>query len=444
MKKWFSDGPFRAILRNAAYLGSGKLGGALLSLVALACAGHALTPALFGTLAVIQAYATGVSALVKFQTWQFIVRFGAPALVHNDIERFKDSTRFSFALDIVSGAIGMIAGMALLPFLARWVGIEDKDLYLALLYCTLIPIMTVATPTGILRTLDRFDHIAVQQMVTPLLTAIGGLASYFFKLGFAGFIVTWYIAELIGSLMLWFFAARELKRREIKGALRPALFAPARKIKGAWDFVWTTNIAHSIWSAWGPLSNVAVGGLLGPSAAGLFKIASTFFDSAGKPAGFLEKSFYPEIMRLDPRSKQPWRLAVRTGLLAGGMGMIMLLVIMIGGKPLISLVFGKSYLEAFGLLQIMAISLVVSTASFPLESLLYMAGRQRSALVAEGLAAIAYAIILVILIKWLGLMGAGIAYVMGMIMKMLFTLIPTMSAYYGRASLTHHTKTDEA
>ena len=41
MKQWFSDGVFRAILRNASYLGSGKLGGALLGLIALGCAGSA-------------------------------------------------------------------------------------------------------------------------------------------------------------------------------------------------------------------------------------------------------------------------------------------------------------------------------------------------------------------------------------------------------------------
>lgn len=438
MRHWFSDGAFRAILRNASYLGSGKLGGALLSLVALACAGHALSPALFGTLAVVQAYASGVSALVKFQTWQFIVRFGAPALVRKDVARFRDATSFSFGLDLASGAVGLVAGMALLPFLARWVGIHDKDLYLALLYCTLIPIMTAATPTGILRTLDRFDHIAVQQLVTPLLTAIGGIICYVAGLGFAGFVITWYVAELVGDLLLWFFAARELKRRDIRHALRPGLFAPARRIKGAWDFVWTTNIAHSIWSAWGPLSNVIVGGMLGPASAGLFKIASTFFESAGKPANFLEKSFYPEIMRLDPASKQPWQLAIRTGLLAGGMGLVMLLVVMIGGEPLISLVFGKRYIEAFDLLQIMAISLVISTATFPLESLLYMAGRQRAALVAEGLAALGYGIVLVALIHWFGLIGAGIAYVGGMCMKALFTLVPTVTAYRRRASLSHH------
>ncbi|MGC4252735.1 MAG: lipopolysaccharide biosynthesis protein [Sphingobium sp.] len=438
MRHWFSDGAFRAILRNASYLGSSKLGGALLNLIALACAGRALTPALFGTLAVIHAYASGVSALVKFQTWQFIVRFGAPALVRGDNDRFRHVTGFSFGLDIASGLVGLAAGMALLPFLADWVGIDPDDRYLALLYCTLIPFMTAATPTGILRTLDRFDRIAVQQMVTPLLLAIGSVISYFGHLGFAGFVATWFVAELAGDLLLWFFAARELRRSDIRDALRPGLFAPARRIKGAWDFVWTTNFAHSIWSAWGPASNVIVGAVLGPTAAGLFKIASTFFDSAAKPADLLEKSFYPEIMRLDPASRHPWQLAIRSGLMAGGIGLVVLLLVVLGGQPLIALVFGKRYLEAFDLLQIMTVSLLVSMASFPLESLLYMAGRQRAALVAEGLAALAYGFLLLALIHHFGLIGAGIAYVAGMCMKALFTLAPTLSAYFNRQSLSHH------
>lgn len=437
MRHWFSDGAFRAILRNASYLGSSKLGGALLGLIALAFAGRALSPVLFGTLAIVHAYAGGVSALVKFQTWQFIVRFGAPALVRNDIDRFRDITGFSFGLDLASGVVGLVAGMVLLPFLANWVGIETGDLYLGFFYCTLIPFITGATPTGILRTFDRFDHIAQQQLVTPFLRAAGSIVVYVGDLGFAGFVVTWYVAELIGSLLLWFFAWRELRRRDIRHAFRPGLFAPARRIKGAWDFVWTTNFAHSIWSVWGPASNIIVGGMLGPAAAGLFKIASTFFDAASKPADFMEKSFYPEIMRLDPASRHPWQLAIRSGLLAGGAGLFVLLLVTVGGEPLIALVFGERYVEAFGLLHIMTASLLISMMSFPLKSLLYMAGRQRSALVAEGLAALAYGLLLVALIHWVGLIGAGIAYAASMFMKALFTLIPTLSAYRNRHSLSH-------
>ncbi|KQM20386.1 lipopolysaccharide biosynthesis protein [Novosphingobium sp. Leaf2] len=437
MKRWFADGAFRTIMRNASYLASGKLGGAVLGLVALGCAGRGMSPALFGTLVLIHSYANGVGAVVKFQTWQFIVRYGAPAFERGDIAGLRDVTGFAFGLDLASGLLGMAGGLLLLPWAAEWFGIGAENLHLAMLYCTLIPTMTAATPTGILRVLDRFDQIALQQLVTPLLRAMGAAISYIAGLGFIGFVLTWFIADLAGDLCLWVMSIRELRRRNIRGALRPGLFAPAKRLSRAWGFVWTTNIAHSIWAAWGPVSNLLVGALLSPAAAGLFKIAATFFDSASKPAELMSRSFYPEIMRLDPSSRHPWQLAVRSALISGGMALVMLLVVSIGGEPVIQLVFGKRYVAAFDLLQLMTASLVVAMAAFPLESLLYMAGRERAALVAEGTAALAYAGLLVVLIHVFGLWGAGLAYVIGVCLKTVFMLAPTLWAYRRRQDLSH-------
>ena len=78
---------------------------------------------------------------------------------------------------------------------------------------------------------------------------MGSVISHYFDLGFPGFIVTWYASNLIGGTLFWWFTARELRRRDIHGALRPRLFNVARRIEGAWNFVWTTNIAHTIWAA---------------------------------------------------------------------------------------------------------------------------------------------------------------------------------------------------
>jgi O-antigen/teichoic acid export membrane protein len=438
MKHWFSDGAFRAIVRNATYLASGNVVGALLGLLALACAGRGMSPALFGTLVVVQAYAKSVSDFAKFQTWQFVVQFGTPALARQDIGRFRDVTGFSFGLDLVSGAIALVGGMLLLPLLSHAVGIKPEDFWWALGYCTLIPTLTAATPTGILRAIDRFDLIAVQEAITPLLRAIGSIIAYFGHLGFPGFIATWYLSALVGSGTLWLFAVQELRRQKINGALRPGLFGPARRIKGAWDFVWTTNFAHSIWSARNAGSNVVVGIVLGPAAAGVFKVALTFFDAAGTPASLMQKSFYPEIMRLDPASRRPWKLGLRSAALAGGLGVLVALLVIVVGKPLIAAVFGQQYLESYDVLKVMSAALVVSMAGFPLESLLYIAGRQRAALVAQALAAVLYAGLLVGLSHAIGIMGAAIAYFGGQCLEAFFQLVPTLAAYRRRHTLSFH------
>lgn len=437
MRRWFQDSLFRAVVRNAGYLGSGKLAGALLGLVSLACAGRGLTPALFGTLMIVHTYASAAGALTKFQTWQFIIRYAAPALARADRGFARDTIRFAFGLDLASGLAGMVAAMALLPLLAGRLGLADDHLVLALAYCTLVPTMTAATPVGVLRLLDRFDLIGWQQTVTPVLRAAGAAIAFFGQLGFAGFVAAWYVADLAGDLVTWALAARELRRRGMLDALRPGLFATARRLPRAWGFVWTTNIAHSVYAAWGPLGNLVVAAVLGPVAAGLFKIASTLMDSTSKPADLLGRGFYPEIMRLDPRSRAPWRLGMRVSALSACLGLALVLLVMLGGKPVIGAIFGHRYLAAYALLKVMTWSLLISTAAFPLESLLYMVDRQKAALVAQLAAALMYLVLLDRLTRHFGLIGAGYAFLVGTACSALFMLLPTTDSYRRRQRFVH-------
>lgn len=438
MKRWFADGVFRAVVRNASYLGSAKLLAAPLSLLALACAGRGMTPVMFGILMVVHTYATSAGALAKFQTWQFIVRYATPALQRGDTPFARDTIRFAFGLDIASGLFGMAGAMLLLPFLAGQFDLHGQTLLLALLYCTLVPTMSAATATGVLRVLDRFDLIGMQQLATPALRAVGAVTAYFMDLGFIGFVVTWYVADLAGDLVLWVLAARELRRRGMLSAFRPGLFKTARRLPKAWGFVWTTNFGHSLYAAWGPLSNLVVASILGPVAAGLYKIAGTLLDSSSKPADMLSRGFYPEIMRLDPSSRRPWQLGLRVGLLAGLIGMAMVALVVIFGQPLIGLIFGSKYLAAFGLLQVMIWSLMISMASFPLESLLYMVGRQQAALAMRAAATILYLGLLAFLTHRFGLIGAGFAYLLGVLLNAGFMLAPVIASYRRRAGFAGH------
>ena len=432
MKKWFSDGVFRAVLRNAGYLGSTKLIGAGLGLIALASAGRGLGPHLFGVLMIVHTYATGTGSLVKFQSWQMILRYGGPALRLGDVPRAKDAIRFAFGLDIASGLVGMALAMLALPVLAKTFQIPPEYFWLALIYCTLVPTMSAATPTGVLRLLDRFDLLAAQQLATPILRASGAGAAYLSGTGFTGFVIAWYVADLAGDLILWAMAVRELRRRDMLDALRPGLRAPARRLPDSWSFAWTTNIAISLDASWGQLSNLVVAGILGPTAAGLYKIANTLIDTAGKPANLMTKGFYPEIMRLDPASKQPWRLALRTGIFAALIGMAVVAVVVLGGRPVIGFAFGAKYLPAYGLLSAMVVALVVAMAAFPLESLLYMVGRQRAALVAQAAGTALYLTTLTVLCHRFGLPGAGTAFIIGTVTLALFRLVPVLSSYRDR------------
>ena len=193
---------------------------------------------MFGVLMIIHIYATGAGALVKFQTWQFIVRYGAPALQRGDKAYARDFDPLRlWARHRQRRWSAWWSRWSALPLLADVSIFAGRTLPLALIYCTLVPTMSAATAVGVLRLLDRFDLIGVQQIVTPILRAVGASIAYFGHLGFVGFVATWYIADLGGDLVLWgnggarVEAARHARRLQARPVRRRAATAQGVELR---------------------------------------------------------------------------------------------------------------------------------------------------------------------------------------------------------------------
>ena len=410
MKHWFKDQHFRSLLKNSSYLAMSRAIAAVCSLAALAFAGRGLGVLLFGTMILITSYTRAASGLAKFQSWQLIVRYGGQGLAAGNPDLFKSSTGFAAALDILSGLIGMMVAVVLLPFIAGWVGIDRQYWWLAMLYCTLLPTMGAASPDGVLRTLDRFDLISWSSTLTPISRAILAAIAFVADAPLAVYVAIWFVTDLVGDLYQWFLAWRELRRHDLHVGIRPTL-KPA-DLPGAWRFAIQINLAVGVQTVWGPIARLAVGGLLGPVGAALFRIASSLADSAQKPADLLGKAFYPEIVRMDLKSKKPWKLMIRGAVLATGIAAVGILILLIGGKPLISLLFGKDFLGAYDPLLVLMLVPVLGVLSFPLAPMLYALGKAGGPLRAKLVASIVFFVSLAPLSLRFGVVGAAVAFVL--------------------------------
>lgn len=410
MKHWFKDQHLRSLLKNSSYLGASKVVAAICGLATLAFAGRGLGVLLFGTLILITSYVKAVNGIVKFQSWQIIVRYGGHGVAHGDPEHFKVATGFAFALDMMSGIFGMLIGVAILPFIATWVGIGREYLWLGILYCTMLPLMTSATPDGVLRVLDRFDLISWSGTLMPISRAILAGAAFISHASFATYVIIWYVTELAGQIYPWWLAWRELKRHRLLEGIRPTLTPTA--LAGAWRFAIDVNLATSVQAVWGPIGRLVVGGLLGPAGAALFRVASTLADSAQKPADLLGKAFYPEIMRMDLTSKQPWKLMLRGTVLVGGVMLLAIIAMILGGKPLMALIFGKDFLGAYDPLLIMMVIPFLGIFGFPLTPMLYALGRSEGPLKAKFLGSAAFFLTIAPLALNWGISGAAVALVL--------------------------------
>jgi O-antigen/teichoic acid export membrane protein len=410
MKHWFKDQHFRSLLKNSGYLAISQVVAAIAAVAALSLAAHALGVLLFGALILITSYAKAVSGIAKFQSWQLIVRYGARA-VHGEVADFQTSTGFAFALDALSGVGGMLVAVAILPFIAGWVGIQPDQLWLAMLYCTLLPTMGAATPSGVLRALDRFDLISWQSTANPIGRMILVAIAYALHAPFGAYVAAWYVTDLGGDLYLWFLAWRELRRRGLLEGIRPTLRPDT--LPGAWRFAIHVNLNASVVAAWGPIARVVVGGLLGPAGAAMFRVASSLSDSASKPADLLGKAFYPEVVRMDLTTKKPWKLMLRGTALASGIALLAIIILLIAGDWLIALLFGKDFLGAYDALVILMLIPFLSIFSFPLPPMLYALDRPDAPVTARFAGTIIFFVIIAPLSWRFGLDGAAIALVVG-------------------------------
>lgn len=425
VRRWLEDGPLRSILRSAGYLGSTKVLGAVFGLAALSMAGRSLGPTGFGLLVLVHTYALGANALTNFQSWQLIVRYGSPALIRGDHATVRSALSLSLALDLSSGMFGMVGAMILLPLIGPAFGIGPSLVVPALLYATIVPSMASATPTGALRMLGRFDLMAAQQPVTPIVRCALAGVCWWTGAGLQWFMLAWYAADLAGDAVLWAMAGTQLRNRGLTRGLRPS-FAAARSIPGAWRFVMGTNLSTTLGAGWGPVGNVIIGMILGPAAAGVYKVAATIVDAAGKPADMLTKGFYPEVMKHDPRSPDPWRLGLRAGAIAGAAGMASTILVLAVGPAIIHGAFGDAYAKASTPLSIMILTLAVSMASFPLQSLLYLADRQRDAVSSQAISTAIYLATLAPFSVAMGLPGAALAHLVGTLASVALMLRPVL------------------
>ena len=411
MKHWFRDSSFRSLLKNSSYLAASRGVAAVCGIATMAFAARGLGVVMFGILVLIHSYAQAASGIAKFQSWQVIIRYGGPALARNEPTAFQHATGFAFALDLSSGILGMLAAMLLLPVIGSWFGLPQQYLWLGMLYCTILPTMGAATPTGVLRALDRFDLISVQGTVTPISRAALAMTAYLAGLDFPYFVLIWFITDMAGDLFLWFLAVRELRRRGLLRGIRPAFRSD--QLPGAWRFAINVNLTASLNAARGPLVNVLIGAVLSPAAAALYRIAKTLADAVDKPADLLGKVFFPEVMRLDFKTKKPWKLMMRSAALTAGIGILAGLIAVVAGKPLLAAAFGADFRGAYQPLLIMLVSTLLTMIAFPVIPMLYALDRAHVPLTAKIAGVAVLLASLAPLALQFGVSGAAVAYALG-------------------------------
>jgi O-antigen/teichoic acid export membrane protein len=398
------------VFRNAGLLLGGKTANAVLSLGALAVAARALGAETLGLLVLVQAFTQGIGEIAKFQSWQAIIRYGAPAREACDGGALRHLVRLTAGLDAVSAVLGTALCAALAGMVGPCLGWPEGLIGPAVLYSTSVVFMVTATPTGVLRLLGRFDVLAVNAALGSLIRLAGGLVVWGLGGGIAGFLIAWYLATMLPGLFLIGATWRTLSREGLtEGIGRKPRARPSEAFPGFWPFVWKTNANTTVELAFSHLGVLAVGWLLGPAAAGVFRVAKQVADGVAKPARLLVPAIYPEIGRLRSRGEGAALvgLMTRAALIGGAVATASLAGIVLFGETILTLIGGPGFGEGYGVMIWLVAAGVIGVWVFPVEPYLITVGRAGSVLSIRLLSAALYLPALFWALTEAGLIGAG-------------------------------------
>ncbi len=411
-----SDGPargdaaFARILANTGWLLGGKGAGAVLSLVYLAIATRTLGVADFGRFALVLSAAQAIRTLVNFDSWQIVIRYGQTHLANDDRDAISRLIRFCLAIDIASAVVGCAVAGLLIWLFGPLMELSADLAWQAFYFCTIMVFTIRSTPTGILRLFDRFDTGALAETMVPLGRMIGALGVLATGPSIRGFLIAWGGAELLCAVTYWFFALREGRGRV--GSWRAGRMLDARSENpGIVGFLTATNLQSTLSSVGQQVAVLIIGAFVGPTGAGLYRLANQLANSLTKISSLLSRSIFVELSRthgtdgtaaLRPLFRRTNRLALIAGAVI--IGLILLI-----GHPLLGLIAGQDFLPAYPLLLLLGISASIELVGVSFRPLLMATDGAALSLRITFAATVLLLLLLAILLPLYGTIGAAFA-----------------------------------
>lgn len=428
----------KRVFANMGWLLGGRGFNAVLSLVYLAIAARTLGTDGFGHFALIIALGQAITGFSSFQTWQFIVRWGAdPDRPGVDIERAREATGFAVALDFLSMAVGTLASAVLVLTAHLWLDVPPDLLWLTFWYCVISLVTIRTTPTGMLRLHSEYGKATGAEAVQPVIRASGAVLAWLFMPDVTGFILAFAASEVATAFALWVVAARVQPVSLTSISLRAI---PSRH-RDAWKFVLSTNMSGSLAVAGKQVMILLVGTFGGAYLAGGFRIANQLGVALIALAQTISKAILPELVQSRDGAVE---MARRMANIAAMAGVTAVVTAILFGREGLALIAGEEFTGFYWAMIILSIAGAVELVGASLESLLISAGKAHVAFLVRLFPTILALLMLEMAIDWKGAQGAGFAVLGSSVLAVVGFYLAIMNLKQFRIVVVDDTKDDGA
>jgi O-antigen/teichoic acid export membrane protein len=403
---------FRKRVGNIGHLMAGNFGAGVVSFFAVALAARGLGVEQFGVLALISTFIQAIERFVSFQSWQPIIRYGAPLDDQGRRDDLKSVIKFGVFLDLGTALLGFAVAITLALVGAQRFGWSLEIIKSLFLYASALLFLITGSPTGVMRLAGRFREIAYFQVVSMTVRcALCGVALAL-GAGLFTFVAIWAFTHVLSAQLLVFTSLRELRRLECGDFLNASLKDLSARFPNIWRFSILSNFSLTIRSSAEQLDTLIVGALAGASGAGLYHIAKRIAKFAQQAGQQVQAVVFPDIARLwgagevDRFRKDVFRTeAIIVALCVLGVIATFLLADLV-----ITLLAGDRYSGAGAMLKVQIVAVAAMLAGSVTRAALLCMGRETTVFIITAIGAALFFASAFALIPRLGAIGANYSH----------------------------------
>jgi O-antigen/teichoic acid export membrane protein len=361
-KKQLSNG----WLMNILHLVSGSSANAVLMLISTMIAARSLGPSAYGVLALVLTVGRLCERLLRFESWQALVRFAAAEELSNDPKRMSQLFLYGLLLDVgtafAAALLAIIAGYGLMSI----IGLKPSDMPLIAIYAIAIAGNIRGVPTAALRFHGKFGILAYIQLFSSVVRLALAATAMMVGAGLLEFVIIWTVCQLLDSLLFLWLGLRALREKGIPSLFRASPLNLVKLFPGFIAFAWSTNISSTLRTLTQEADTLLVSAFAGTAWAGSYHIAKRIAKVAQQVGAMMQTVIYPDMARMwaagDFSTFRSTIARVQGILAAVGVGLLTLFWIL--GDAMMRVAFGPEFAGAYPLLiaQLVAVVLILHAA----------------------------------------------------------------------------------
>ncbi|KRA83605.1 lipopolysaccharide biosynthesis protein [Altererythrobacter sp. Root672] len=351
---------------SVVHLLTGNFGVAVTMLASTAVAARTLGAADFGALALILALGRVCERLVRFESWQPLIRFVAAEENAADPKRLSQLYAYGLLLDVSSAFLAAVLCVITGWLAASHVGLSPDQGRLVVIYAAAIAINFRGMASAALRMSGKFRTIAYVQFVGGLTRLVLALLVFLTGGSLLEFIAAWTFAQALDSIVFNWIGLRALAQNGIPSPFKASWRGLPAKFPGFLGFAFSTNMSSALRTLTHEADTLLVGFFAGPAAAGLYFLSRRIAKIAQQGGDLIQTVAYPDLARMwTGKGIANFAQTVKWLQVILAVGAVVAITLCwFAGEWALHLVFGPDFVGAFPMLlaQLLAVALVLHAA----------------------------------------------------------------------------------